>query len=292
MPHFIAERPPADLLDIFSPDSPVPIPLPFIHRLLQLLLPTLPGFPALSPNEQADMRLLVMHQIAAYLPGDLMEAQLAVNMVALNAHAMESFRLAALPDAKPAEAMRASRLGARLMAMHNQMLSGLERRQTARRKAEEIPTERAGYWFKDISVPLPSENPPPPDQWPGDSLAAHNAPALYPEPPAAAAPAEAAPAAAEPENNDNNPLHRGAPDQAEAAGPPDQGPPPRGDRPSFDRSHAMSGDALYRFASRRLDPNQTDADIWAQCEAEAAAEQAELAAEQASQRRVPAPHVP
>ena len=288
MPNFIAERPPADLLDIFSPNSPVPIPLPFIHRLLQRLLPTLPDFPALSRNKQAGMRRLAMHQIAACLPGDTMEAQLAVNMVALNAHAMESFRLAALPDAKPAEAMRASRLGARLLAMHNRMLRGLERRQTARRKAEDTPTERAGYWFKDINVPLPPENPPPPDQWPGDSLAAQPAP--HTEPPAATAPAEAKPADAAPiaaatKNTSNHPIHRDAPVQAEAADHPDQEPVPRGERPSFDRSHHMSGGALYRFASRRLDPNQTDAEIWAQCAAEAAAEQA-------SQRHAPVPHTP
>ena len=223
-----------------------------------------------------------------------MEAQLAVNMVALNAQAMESFRLAALPDAKPAEAMRASRLGARLLAMHNQMLRGLERRQTARRKAEDTPTERAGYWFKDISVPLPPENPPPPDQWPGDSLAAQPAP--LPGPPAATAPAEAEPAEAAPiaaatKNTSNHPIHRDAPVQAEAADHPDQGPVPRtvaaapGDMPGYDRHHHMSGGALYRYASRRLDPNQTDAEIWAQCAAEAAAEQA-------SQRHAPVPHTP
>ena len=63
-----AERPPADLLAILSPNSPVRIPLPLIHRLLS---------------------------------GRSHGGVAAVSMVAPNARAMECFRLAALPDAKP-----------------------------------------------------------------------------------------------------------------------------------------------------------------------------------------------
>ena len=260
MPAFVAERAPADLLDIFGAYSPVAIPLAFIHRLLQGLLPTLPGFLALPPDSQADHRMLVMHQVAACLPGDTMEAQLAIDLVAVNAHAMESFRLAALPGAEPKEALRHSRHAARLMAMHAQMLTRLERRQTARRKAEEIPTERAGYWFKDISVPLPPENPPPREQWTTERSEAHR-------PPDATADANAG----------NDPMHHETPVPAAATREVSLG----AAEASQPGAHVLSGDALYRFASRRLDPNRSDAEIWAQCDAEAAVEQAALADEQA-----------
>jgi hypothetical protein len=82
--------------------------------------------------------------------------------VAANAHAKECLRLAA---AAAQDQVEARRCRAQAVLMMRQMQSGtrlLERRLAAREKALELRVmQRAGFWFKDVSVPAPVAAPEP-----------------------------------------------------------------------------------------------------------------------------------
>ena len=95
-----------------------------------------------------------MHALAAFKPGDPLEAMLAAGMVAAQAHAMECFRRAALPDAAPADALRHTRQATALLRSVESTLRLLQRTQTARRKAEDQPSERSGWWFRSAELEL------------------------------------------------------------------------------------------------------------------------------------------
>jgi hypothetical protein len=88
-------------------------------------------------------------------------------VIAANAHAMDCLRLAS-QTGQDADAVRRCR--AQAAAMMRLMQSGLrtlKRDQAAREKAEAemqpAAMERAGYWFRDVSVPAPDEAPAQPD---------------------------------------------------------------------------------------------------------------------------------
>jgi hypothetical protein len=112
-----------------------------------------------------------MSAVAALHPSDAFEALLAAQIIAADAHAKDSLRLAVAPG-QNAEAARQCR--AQASAMMRQMQGGLralQRTQAMREKAEAAMNpaamERAGYWFRDISVPaappVPTAPPEPPE---------------------------------------------------------------------------------------------------------------------------------
>jgi hypothetical protein len=101
---------------------------------------------------------------AALHPADAFEARLAARIIAMDAHTADCLRLAGLATADPAE-MRRCRAQATSMARQAESaLRSLLRIQAIREKQEAAmhpaAMERAGYWFRDASVPAPA---PPPD---------------------------------------------------------------------------------------------------------------------------------
>ena len=149
---FIDEPPPLDPFDIYKPGGP--IVLVFMHVLLHMLLPTQPGYVGDTAERRNDRRLATMHALAAFKPGDPLEAMLAAGMVAAQARAMECFRRAALPDTAPDNALRHSRQAAGLLRSVESTLRLLQRTQTARRLAEDQPSERSGWWFRSAELEL------------------------------------------------------------------------------------------------------------------------------------------
>ena len=115
-----------------------------------------------TPENRADRDQRAMLAVAHYLPDNAAEAELAVQIVAADFHAKDAMLSAAEAGGDP-EKQRQSR--AQVASMMRGMQAGirtLQKMQAIREKAEaeRYPPamERAGYWFKDVSVPAP---PPP-----------------------------------------------------------------------------------------------------------------------------------
>jgi len=242
----------ADPLHIFLPTGPIPPAV--MSGVLTAVLATQPLAADASPEEKADHRLATMHAIAAFRPEDAGEAMLAGLMVATNARVMRCLALAEAPDSTRADARRDGAQAAALLRCMLATLRVFQRIQVARRKDEAQPSERSGYWFRDVSVPAPEEA--------GAAVAdsEQDDPMHRETAPAATSPASAA--------RGNEPMHREPSPPAPSPG----NAIPDGDNPLPDRM--LTGDATMRFASRRLDPNQTTDAAWARAVADAAAEEA------------------
>jgi len=141
--------------------SPLPnLPPAIAREILATLTATLPLPPDDTPDARAARDQTAIAAVAALHPADAMEALLAAQIVTADAHAKDSLREAVAPGQDPATARRCR---AQACAMMRQMQSGLrtlQRTQAAREKAEAAtdPTamERAGWWFRDVSVPDPA----------------------------------------------------------------------------------------------------------------------------------------
>jgi hypothetical protein len=112
-----------------------------------------------TPEARADREETAMAAVIALYPADAFEADLAAQIVGADAHAKDSLRLAVVAGTDTAEARRCR---AQAISMMRQMQSGLrtlQRMQAAKEKAEAAmqpaAMERAGYWFRDVSVPAP-----------------------------------------------------------------------------------------------------------------------------------------
>jgi hypothetical protein len=120
--------------------------------------------------------------VVALHPTDAFEARLAARIVAMDAHAADSLRLAGLYPNDPWELHRCRRQAASMARQSDAALRSLLRLQATHEKQEATKhpaaMERAGYWFKDVSVPPPAPAAPPP-------------PATEPEPAPAGSDAEA-----------------------------------------------------------------------------------------------------
>ena len=137
----------------------------------------LPPPPDGTPAEaSAERERRAMDAVVALTPMDAFEARLAARIVAMDDHAADSLRLAGL---HPDDAMEIRRCRAQAASMARQSdaaLRSLLRIQATREKQEAAmhpaALERAGYWFRDISVPAP---PPPaavePEPAPADTAA-------------------------------------------------------------------------------------------------------------------------
>ena len=116
-----------------------------------------------TPEARADREETAMAAVVALYPADAFEADLATQIVGADAHAKDSLRLAVAAGNDAAEAHRCR---AQAICMMRQMQSGLrtlQRMQAMRAKAEAAMNpaamERAGYWFRDVSVPAPAVPP-------------------------------------------------------------------------------------------------------------------------------------
>ena len=130
-----------------------------------------------------------MAAVAALLPANAFEAELAAQIVTANAQAMDALRVAALPGQDPEKIRRNHAWAATMMRQMHNGLRLLHRTQEIREKAEAAlqpaAMERAGYWFHDVSVPLPEPAPAQPDPEPAPTPTArteaeHYA-VIYPE---------------------------------------------------------------------------------------------------------------
>ena len=138
---------------IFAPGSP--IPLVILTHLLAATVAALPGYAAAEPALRAELRSFVQHAIAAFDPGDGAEAMLAASIVALRAQSLEAFRLAEEPAMPQAIACRHRGQGTSLGRLVGQSERRMQQLRACRLKAEDTPSERSGWWFRDASVPLP-----------------------------------------------------------------------------------------------------------------------------------------
>ena len=97
---------------------------------------------------------------------DAFEARLAARIVAMGAHADDSLRSASRAANDPMEQRRCRAQAASMARQSDAALRTLLRMQATREKqlAETHPAamERAGYWFRDVSVPAPEPEPAPP----------------------------------------------------------------------------------------------------------------------------------
>ena len=136
------------------------LPPSIAHEVFATLCGSLPPPVTDTPEHRAARYDKAMASVAALHPADSLEADLAAQIVAANAHAMECLRLAGQPGQDP-EAARRCRAQASTMMRHMQSgLRALQRIQAKREKAEAemhpATMERAGYWFRDVSVPAPA----------------------------------------------------------------------------------------------------------------------------------------
>ncbi len=165
------------------PNPFLPNLAPSIAReILHTLRTDLPPPATDAAEALADRIETAMAMVASYLPTDVGEAQLAAQIVVADAHAKDCWRLALLPSQDFDKARRCRDQAAKMARLMQSGQRLLQRTQAMRRKleAEMHPEamERAGYWFRDASVPAPE-----PDQAPGNATAPEVA---VPEPVAAA----------------------------------------------------------------------------------------------------------
>jgi hypothetical protein len=145
--------------DALAPDLPVSLAREMFALLCGMLPPLATGTPKACAARQAS----AMRAAAALYPTDAFEVRLAARIVAMDAHAADALRLAGLAGD---DAMEVRRCRAQAISMSRQSdsaLRALQRMQAKRDKqlAEMHPAamERAGYWFRDCSVPEPSPEP-------------------------------------------------------------------------------------------------------------------------------------
>ncbi len=118
-----------------------------------------------TPDARAARDQGAMAAVAALHPEDAFEARLAVRIVAMDAHAGDGLRLAGLAVNDPSEMRRCRAQAASMARQSDAALRSLLRMQTTREKQEAAmhpaAMERAGYWFRDTSVPEPMPSPEP-----------------------------------------------------------------------------------------------------------------------------------
>jgi hypothetical protein len=135
------------------------LPPSIAHQVFAELCASLPPPVTDSATARAAREDLARAAVAALYPADAFEALLAAQIVAADFHAKDSLRAAMLPGTPP-EDIRRGRAQASAMMRHMQSgLRTLQHRQATREKAEAAmhpaAMERAGWWFHDVSTPLP-----------------------------------------------------------------------------------------------------------------------------------------
>ena len=149
-----------------QPDTSPPDTRSPNHReIFAMLCTELPPPPDDTPDARAARDQGAMAAVAALHPEDAFEARLAVRIVAMDAHAGDGLRLAGLAVNGPSEMRRCRAQAASMARQSDAALRSLLRIQTTREKQEAAmhpaAMERAGYWFRDASVPEPMPSPEP-----------------------------------------------------------------------------------------------------------------------------------
>ena len=101
-----------------------------------------------------------MEAVTALNPYDAFEARLAARIVGMDAHAADSLRSAGLAAADPAEMHRCRAQAASMARQSDAALRSLLRMQVTREKQlaalHPVAMERAGNWFREITMPEPA----------------------------------------------------------------------------------------------------------------------------------------
>jgi hypothetical protein len=147
--------------------SPPPRPPGSNYReIYALVCSMLPPSPDDTPDIRAARERGAMDAVAALNPYDAFEARLAARIVGMDAHAADSLRSAGLAAADPAEMHRCRAQAASMARQSDAALRSLLRMQATREKQlaalHPAAMERAGYWFREITVPEPAPDPVPP----------------------------------------------------------------------------------------------------------------------------------
>jgi hypothetical protein len=147
-----------------SPDLPN-LPPSVAREVYANLCDLLPS-PRTAAQEDRDARdETAMAAVAALYPADAFEALLAAEIVGADACAKDSLRLAVQPGQSLATIFRCRAQASAMMRHAQGGYRALQRRQWVREKAEAAmhpaAMERAGWWFRDASVPAPDEAPEP-----------------------------------------------------------------------------------------------------------------------------------
>jgi hypothetical protein len=152
----------------FLPDLPHAV----TREVFANLCNSLPQPRTNSPDELADRNETAVAAVAALHPGDAFEAVFAAQIVNANAQAMACCSHAAQPGLTPKEVHYWRGQAAVMMRLMQSGLRSLRRDRAAREKAEAernpAAMERAGYYFRDVSVPAPDAAPPPAEAAPDE----------------------------------------------------------------------------------------------------------------------------
>jgi hypothetical protein len=135
------------------------LPPSVVHQALVALSASLPIPPADTPEQRAEREEAAMYAVAAIEPADAFEIRLAVEIVVADARAMSCYQRAEQPDVTPADRCRLTAESAGHFRHVRATTLILARRHAKREKAEATmhpkAMERAGYWFRDVSVSEP-----------------------------------------------------------------------------------------------------------------------------------------
>ena len=135
------------------------LPPSAVRQALASLSVSLPPPPVDTPEQRAERDEAAMHAVAAIEPMDAFEIRLAVEIVVADARALHCYQQANQPELAPAEKRRLTADAAGHLRHVRATTLILARRHAKREKAEAAmhpkAMERAGYWFRDVSVPEP-----------------------------------------------------------------------------------------------------------------------------------------
>src|SRR6185295_755518 len=138
------------------PDLPPSVTLEVLYTLETSMPP-----PVGARAEEREARMeMALAMVAALHPADAFEASLAAQVVAADAHAKDCLRLAVGPEQDAETARRCRGQAAAMMRLMQSGLRALQRTQAMREasatSANPAEMERAGWWFRDVSTPLPA----------------------------------------------------------------------------------------------------------------------------------------
>ena len=123
----------------------------------------LPPVPDEDPEARAARQKSAMDAVVALHPENAFETRLAVRIVSTDAHAADALRAAALAAGDPEKVRQCRAQAASMARQSDAALRALLRIQATREKQEAAmhpaAMARAGYWFKEVSVPGPDPDP-------------------------------------------------------------------------------------------------------------------------------------
>jgi len=153
-------------MDAFTnPSPPHALPATVSRVVFAELCARLPPPPVDTPEARAERDAVAMDAAAALHPADAFEAKLAAQIVAADAQVADCQRLAVQYRNDLAVTLRCRAQATSAMREMRALLRDYRRMQAERDKAlnEMHPAamERAGYWFREATVPEPAPEPAP-----------------------------------------------------------------------------------------------------------------------------------